>query len=311
MMITATKNRIRDCDRFAWPGLEKRVFRDLYGPAARQFREAWYDPVTVLEAGVEGICRALADVASREESERLKNLVDLAVDALQLYGLEAVDYGHLQEEMRREQRLLAYLEREQEALNTKTVQPLYLGLHPSRRLETLPGVGPKGAAVYASFIGVPGRFPDNRHFRGWHGLVPDSQQSGHAESKGLHISRAGPGLVKKYAYINADVARHHDPQIAAIYYEHMVKKGDHHNQAVCACATHLLDRVYAVLRDERPYELRDVDGAPVTPEEARTLIAEQYAVPDEVRKRNTRRARQKRAEEDMEYQQQKGSRPRR
>jgi hypothetical protein len=39
----------------------------------------------------------------------------------------------------------------------------------------------------------------------------------------------------------------------------MVHKGNHHCQAVCACATHLLDRVRAVLRDGRPYELRDGD----------------------------------------------------
>lgn len=309
-MITATKNRIRDCDRFAWPGLEKRVFRDLYSPAARRFREAWYDPATVVEAGVDGMYQALCDVANEKELKRLENLVELALNALKLYGFEVIDYPHLQQEMCREQRLLAYLEQDQEALNAETVQPLYLELHPSRHLETLQGVGPKGAAVYASFIGVPDRFPDNRHFRGWHGLVPDSRQSGHAESKGLRISRAGPGMVKKYAYINADVARNHDPQIAAVYYDQIVRKGKHHNQAVCACATRLLDRVHAVLRDERPYELRDVDGTPVTAAEARALIAERYAVPEEVRKRNTRSARKKRAEERMENEQQKGSRPR-
>jgi transposase len=310
-MITATKNRLQDCDRWAWPGLGKKVFRDLYSPAARRFREEWYDPAAVVEAGVEGIRQALADVANEKELGRLETLVEVAVEALKLYGLGAIDYARLQEEMGREQRLLAWLEREQEALNKETVEPLYLELHPSCHLQSLKGVGPKGAAVYASFIGSPERFPDTRHFRGWHGLVPDSRQSGHAESKGLRISRAGPGMIKKYAYLNADVARQHDPQIAAIYYDQMVKNGKHHNQAVCACATRLLDRVLVVLREDRPYELRDLDGRPVTPEEARTIIAERYKVPEEVRKRNTRRARKKRLEERLEHQQQKGSRPRR
>ena len=118
-------------------------------------------------------------------------------------------------------------------------------------------------------------------------------------------------MIRKYAYLNADVARRHDPQIAAIYYDQMVKKGNHHNQAVCACATRLLDRVLVVLREDRPYELRNVDGTPVTAEAARTIIAEHYRVPEKVRKRNTRRARKKRLEERMEHQQQKGSRPRR
>ncbi len=171
-------------------------------------------------------------------------------------------------------------------------------------------MGEESAAVYASFIGRPERFPDNRHFRGWHGLVPDSRQSGEAESKGLPVSQAGPDLVKKFAYLDAEVAWRYDPQIAAIYYDQMTHKGKHHNQAVCACATHLLDRIQVVCQQDRPYQLRDPDGQPITPAQARTLIAERYTVPDQVRRRNNRRARRQRAEQRAERQQQKGSRSR-
>jgi hypothetical protein len=182
-------------------------------------------------------------------------------------------------------------------------------------VETLYGVGEESAAVYTGFIGRAGRFPDNRHFRGWHGMVPASSQSGEAESKGLSISQAGPDLVKKFSYLGADVARRFDPQIALIYHDQMVNKGNHHNQAVCACATRLLDRVRIILLEDRPYELRDVDGTPVTPEQARAIIAERYTVLEEVRKRNNRRARKERAERRAERKhrrrQQKGNCPRR
>jgi len=136
-------------------------------------------------------------------------------------------------------------------------------------------------------------------------MIPDSRQSGDAESKGLHISQAGPDPVKKFGYLDANIARRFDPQIAAIYHDQMVKKGKHHNQAVCACATHLLDRVYVILKEDRPYELRDVDGVSVTPKQARAIIAERYVVPQEVRKRNNRRSRKERAERRMERKQQK------
>jgi len=36
----------------------------------------------------------------------------------------------------------------------------------------------------------------------------------------------------------------------------MVDKGKHHSQAVCACGTHLLDRIRVVVTEDRPYELR-------------------------------------------------------
>jgi hypothetical protein len=156
-------------------------------------------------------------------------------------------------------------------------------LHLSRNVETLYGVGEQSGAVYASFIGRAARFPNHRKFRGWHGLVPDSRQSGDAESKGLRISQAGPDLLKKYAFLGGGVARRFDPQIARVYHRQMMHKGNHHNQAVCACATHLLDRIRVVLLEDRPYELRDVDGTPVTPQQARAIIAERYTVPEEVR----------------------------
>ena len=90
----------------------------------------------------------------------------------------------------------------------------------------------------------------------------------------------------------------------------MVHKGKHHVQAVCHCATHLLDRVRAVLRDERPYELRDVDGSPVTADQALEIIAERYTVPPDVRRRNNKRARRERAEKRAERKEKKRSRSR-
>ena len=57
---------------------------------------------------------------------------------------------------------------------------------------------------------------------------------------------------------------------------------------------------YIILKQDRPYELRDVDGTPVTREQARAIIAARYTVPQEVRQRNNRRARKERAERRME-----------
>lgn len=106
---------------------------------------------------------------------------------------------------------MVHLEQEAEKVWQETVRPLYRRLHASRHVETLYGVGEESAAVYTGFIGRAGRFPDNRHFRGWHGMVPASSQSGEAESKGLSISQAGPDLIKKFSYLGADVARRFDP----------------------------------------------------------------------------------------------------
>jgi hypothetical protein len=54
------------------------------------------------------------------------------------------------------------------------------------------------------------------------------------------------------------------------------------------------------LRDDRPYELRDVDGSPVTWEEGRAIVLERYKVPEEVRERTRTRARKARRERRAE-----------
>lgn len=307
--ITALKNRILAADRFAWPGLESIAFPQPDGPAMRWFRRYWYNPARVIAAGADEIQRQwqAAHLDPQDPGKWSQDLLEVAQRVLLLYGEEAafLDYDRLQAEVVGEQDLLGHFEELSHRLRLKTVRPLYRQLHPSRHLETLRGVSQDSAAVFVSLIGDPQRFGSNREFRGWHGLVPDSRQSGASETSGLQITKAGPDLIKKYAYLDAQVARQWDPQLAAIYYDQMVHKGKHHVQAVCACATHLLDRVLVVLREEKPYELRDVDGTAVNWARGREIVLERYQVPEEVRRRNRKRHRQERRDRQAE-QKQKG-----
>jgi hypothetical protein len=302
--ITAIKNRLQAIDRFAWPGLEEQVFADPFAPAARFFREYWYDPQQVMQGGVEAIRHQwMASTVDADDGNAwVERLLTLAQQVLTLYGTDGqyLDFEQLQAEVQRDQAWLTWLEQQHHTLRLRTVRPLYRAVHPSRNLETLKGVGQDSAAVYASFIGDPHRFRSTRLFRGWTGMVPDSAQSAESEAKGLHVSQAGPDLIKKYAYLDAEIARRYDPQIAAIYYDQMMRKGKHHKQAVCACATHLLDRVLAVLRADKPYEMRDSDGRALSGQQARELIVERYTVPAEVRRRTNKRNRRQQADHRAE-----------
>jgi transposase len=311
--VTASLNRLRAIDRWAWPGLEASVFPDPFSPAGRWFRQHWYDPRPLLAAGATGLRQQWQEsgINLADPGEWAEPLVQLAHEVLTLYGGDGtyLDYADLQAEVQREQARLQATEAAQHGLQLKTVRRLYRQLHPSRHLETIQGVGQDGAAVFASFIGDPQRFSSTRACRSWSGLVPDSRQSANTEAKGLHITQAGPNLVKKFAYLDADTARQWDPQLAALYYDQMVRKGKHHNQALCAVATHLLDRILVVLRDDRPYELRDLDGTPLTVAQARAMVLQRYTVPEEVRRRNNKRARQARADRRAEHKQKRETAP--
>jgi hypothetical protein len=65
----------------------------------------------------------------------------------------------------------------------------------------------------------------------------------------------------------------------------MIEAGKHHNSALCHIATTLLTRIIACWRAGQPYQLRDTDGTAVTKEQARTIIAERYAIPEDLRAR--------------------------
>jgi transposase len=302
-LVIASKNRILATDQLAWLGLPNIV--SPFSELAFWLRENWYDPWRVQAAGEEQLAQSW-QTAVPEESVDLSwapALIQQAERVTTLYhSPDLLDYAQFQASLQREQARLQEAEEQAHHLRLKTVRPLYRQLHPTRNLETLKGVGQDSAAIYIAFIGDIQRFPSLRDFLGWAGLIPFSRQSGDAQARGLRVTKAGPNLVKATAFLNAGIARQWDPQIAAVYYQQMMKHGKHHLQATCACATHLLTRIYAVLRDDRPYELQDADGTPVDKHTARRICQERYHVPDEVRQRNNRRVRKARQEARLEKQ---------
>lgn len=305
-LMTAVKNRVQAWERGFWPGLEQ-VVGDLFSPWVCRWREVWYDPWQLAQVNLKHLAEFLAQAgASPEKVDTLAvGLQAVAHRAIALFGTPTgqpspyVDYATLQEQVLREQRLLTVYQAEHAVVHHQ-LQALYRQMYPSRNLESIKGVGEDGAAVYFFFAHDVDRFASQKDFRGWHGMIPESDQSGDLEKKGLRMTAAGPDPVKKFAYINAEVGRQWDPQLAAIYYDQMVNKGKHHTQAVCVCATHLLDRVRAVLRDDRPYQLCDVDGTPVTWQAGRAIVLERYQVPEDVRRRSRHHTRKKRRDQRAE-----------
>jgi hypothetical protein len=56
-------------------------------------------------------------------------------------------------------------------------------------------------------------------------------------------------------------------------------------------------------------ELRDIDGQPVTWQQARTIVTQRYHIPEEVRQRSTQRTRQARRDRRAEQKRKRRSRP--
>lgn len=120
-------------------------------------------------------------------------------------------------------------------------------------------------------------------------MIPGKSESGLTEGKGGKMTKAGPTSLRRALYIAADVSRQWDPQMAKFYYDHMVHKGNQHIKATCAVATKMASRILQVLKEDRPYEIRDTDGTVVSKQKAREIILEKWRVTDDVRKRLRRK----------------------
>jgi len=163
---------------------------------------------------------------------------------------------------------------------------------PEGLAASLPGVGPVGASVLTAVMGRPGRFGNAAAFKQFTGLAPRTNQTGDTDRKGQPMSKAGPRGLRSVLIRCADTARKQDPQLAAIYHQQMTTRNAPHLKARCVVAARLAERAWVTLADGQPHQLRDVDGTPVTAEEATQIIRERYTVPPEIRRRR-RSGRQK------------------
>ncbi len=167
----------------------------------------------------------------------------------------------------------------------KRLDNAYLRCDPERLLMSIPGIAEMTAPTIFSYFGEPERFATTRKAQGFVGLFPETEATGLSDRKATHITKQGPALIRRDLYLVADHFRRLDPHGARLYHDLMVHRGKHHNSALCTIANRMLiPRILAVLREQHPYEVRDLDDHPITKIEARELAA-QWKVTQEVRKR--------------------------
>ncbi len=87
------------------------------------------------------------------------------------------------------------------------------------------------------------------------GLDPSVHQSGQFQAAHSHLSKRGSPYLRRAIWLATLTARRYDPQLAA-YYQRKRNQGKHHNLVMAALCHRLLARVYVVLRENRPYEIR-------------------------------------------------------
>jgi transposase len=129
-----------------------------------------------------------------------------------------------------------------------------LASHPQAKIITsLPGMGPLLAAELLVAVGDLGSFPDAGHLAAYAGLAPVPRDSGR-RTNNLHPPKRYHRGLRRVFYLSA-LSSLSSPGPSRDYYRRKRAQGRKHQQALLALARRRVDVLWALLRDNRCFEL--------------------------------------------------------
>jgi transposase len=249
---------------------------------AFKFLATYANPHQVKRLGAARLARWLQHHSRKAWGpERAGAIVAAAEASISLWGSNGLDFEALAADIAAEA-LIALELSEQIALFDRRIADMYAEADPRGIVRSAPGVGDILAGQILGRLGDPSRFTSLGSARAFSGLIPKRNASGLSDYAG-GPTKQGDACLRAALFQAADRARKVDPQLAARYKRLMCDTSRHHNSATCTIAAVLLTRIVACLRRGTHYELRDVDGRPITVTEGQEIVAARYQVPTEIR----------------------------
>ena len=121
-------------------------------------------------------------------------------------------------------------------------------------ITTIPGVGTVLGAVILSEFGDINRFDKPSQLVAYAGIDATVSQSGEYEGTHNVMSKRGSPYLRKSLFQAALVASNSDPVLKA-YYQKKRAEGKHHKTCIGAVARKLCNIIYAVLKNDKPYQV--------------------------------------------------------
>ena len=124
-----------------------------------------------------------------------------------------------------------------------------------QHITSIPGVGLTTGAAILSEIGDIQRFESPDKLVAYAGIDATVYQSGEFEALETHMSKRGSPYLRQALWQAASMAVLYDPQLKS-YYQRKKAEGKHHGTAIGAVCRKLVARIYIILKENRPYEIR-------------------------------------------------------
>lgn len=134
-----------------------------------------------------------------------------------------------------------------------------LDAHPlSGVLMSMPGIRVRTAARILLEVGDGTAFATPGHLAAYAGLAPVTRRSG-ISIRGEHPPKGGNKQLKRAFFLAAFASLSHPPSRA--YYDRKRAQGKRHNAALICLARRRVDVLFAMLRDQQPYQTRPTEHA--------------------------------------------------
>jgi transposase len=126
---------------------------------------------------------------------------------------------------------------------------------PDQYLTSIPGIGLPTAAAILGEIGDIGRFDTPEQLVAYAGIDATVYQTGQFQASEHHMSKRGSPYLRHALWQAASMAIRYEPGLKA-YYASKIAQGKHHNVVIGAVCRKLLARIFILLKEKRPYQIR-------------------------------------------------------
>jgi len=126
-----------------------------------------------------------------------------------------------------------------------------------QHITSIPGIGPVTGAAILAEIGDIHRFDSVEKLVAYAGIDPSVYQTGEFQASHAHMSKRGSPYLRHALWQAASMAVQFDPDLRA-YYQAKREQGKPHGVVLGAISRKLLARIFTILKEQRPYQIRSV-----------------------------------------------------
>jgi transposase len=248
-------DQIGDCKRKLLSVLDRvfpeyeTLFSSVFLTTSRQLLTQAVSPQALADFDLQELTELL-HTASRGRFDRAK------ADALQTLAKQSIGVRFLADAAQLQVRCLLgqidLLEEQRQLVDDALAQLMAQVPH---HLTSIPGVGSTTGAALLAEIGDIQRFDAPEKLVAYAGIDATVYQTGQFEARQMHMSKRGSPYLRHALWQAASMAIRYDDELRA-YYDRKRQEGKPHGTALGAVCRKLLTRIYIVLKENRPYEVR-------------------------------------------------------